>query len=826
LVLTRFKFVYGSATDWQNQHWVLPDYFRKLFYENHELFPSFAFNIGGGQNIYNFSYYGLFNPIIMLSYLFPFINMMDYMIFTSILNVIVSVILFYILLHKNAFSSQICFLVSFIFLTASPIIFHSHMHIMFVNYMPFLIMAMNGVDIFIEKKKSLFLIISLFLMIMTSYFFSVVGICVVVLYGIFKFIQKDEDMKFKPFFFFVIRLCVPILASVLMSAVLILPTFSAILVGRKGGDVAKSAFDFSMLIPNFNLQNLLYSPYSIGLTAVAMLAIVGGFFSKKKSRIVVSSLISLIFLLPIVIFFLNGALYLDSKVLIPFIPLICLLIAHFFDDLFRTGKVRRLVYVALIIVSAIGVYTCTSSYKLLFIPFLIDLIAILFAINYFCKTGKKAFIYSQIFVFCLASAMICNFQVPLLKSSDSKTAFSKSDQKLVDEVVQEDDGICRFSNEISRLSTVNYIYSAKYFQTTIYSSVYNKCYNHFYYDVFNNEISYRNSVVTNSTKDDLFNILMANKYLITKQTPPLGFSFVKSSGDTSIYKNDNAFPLGFATNKLMSLNHFDELDYPYSSEALLNYAVVDKKVSSDFSTNIKKTNIDISDVKSQNINYENKNNEYYLKAEKNATMDITLKNPIVDKILFIRFNMNNRDYTNDTYIVINGAKNKLTSMNSRYRSDNFVFDYAISSQEPIENLHIKFKDGVYKIDNIEAFTVEYDAIKDLKKDLDPFKVDMKKTKGDIISGQIDVKNNGYFVLTIPYDKGFHIKVDGENVNYEKVNKAFIGFEISKGLRNISIEYKSPLQNVGIIISCFGLFLALLILTIEKLNRKKSPENKA
>jgi len=77
--------LFGSKTDWINQHTVFPDYFRKLFYETGNLIPSFAPNIGGGQNIFNFSYYGLLNPIILISYLFPMISMTDYLIAMNII---------------------------------------------------------------------------------------------------------------------------------------------------------------------------------------------------------------------------------------------------------------------------------------------------------------------------------------------------------------------------------------------------------------------------------------------------------------------------------------------------------------------------------------------------------------------------------------------------------------------------------------------------------------------------------------------------------------------------------------------------------------------
>ena len=62
------KYIYGSELDWVNQHSVIPDYFRTLFYNNFDLLPDFALNLGSGVNIYNYGYYGFLNPIILFSY--------------------------------------------------------------------------------------------------------------------------------------------------------------------------------------------------------------------------------------------------------------------------------------------------------------------------------------------------------------------------------------------------------------------------------------------------------------------------------------------------------------------------------------------------------------------------------------------------------------------------------------------------------------------------------------------------------------------------------------------------------------------------------------
>ena len=51
--------------------------------------------------------------------------------------------------------------------------------------------------------------------------------------------------------------------------------------------------------------------------------------------------------------------------------------------------------------------------------------------------------------------------------------------------------------------------------------------------------------------------------------------------------------------------------------------------------------------------------------------------------------------------------------------------------------------------------------------------------------------DGYFVTSVPYDKGFTVKVDGHTVKTEKVNKAFLGFRIGAGTHHVKITYHAP-----------------------------------
>ena len=101
--------VFGAKVDWISQHSVLPDYFRKQFYDTWNLFPEFALNI------YHFAYYGLYSPVILLSYLLPFVKMSDYMMAAQFLCLEASVLLFYGWLRHRAFCRMQAFLSAVIF---------------------------------------------------------------------------------------------------------------------------------------------------------------------------------------------------------------------------------------------------------------------------------------------------------------------------------------------------------------------------------------------------------------------------------------------------------------------------------------------------------------------------------------------------------------------------------------------------------------------------------------------------------------------------------------------------------------------------------------
>ena len=805
VLTTRFSYIYGSKVDWESQHWAFPEYFRNLFYSSHNIFPSFAFNIGAGQNIYYFAYYGLLSPIILLSYLFPLVKMVNYIMVTSILIVIVTYILFYYFLRKNKFSPNISFVVTAIFLCASPLIFHSHRHIMFISFLPMLLLGLIGVDRYFEKNKKFLLTISCFLMIMTSYFYSVGGMFAIAIYGIYKYLSVTKKATIKDFIKAALKFCIPILTAILLAGVLLLPTIEVILSGR--ADKALNIPIWNYLIPSVNLDNLLYTPYSLGLTAIVVVSLINLFYSKKKQDRFLSCALTLFIIIPVFVYLLNGKLYLDPKCLIPFLPLYCYVIAKFVKD-FKENKYQM--RFSIVIVLLVMVLALFGSKQAVALGFLAD-ITILMIFLFLSQKNKRPLYVIYILSVSVVLCIIVNCSDLMISKKEYKNSFNETRHKLIVDTIKEDKDHYRFNNQLDKLTTVNNIYDPEYNSTSLYSSTYNVNYNKFYYDIFNVEMPYRNTSVTSSNKNLLFNSFMGVKYVLAKNDQSPYHEVIDESGKIKIYKNNNAFPLGFASSTLYSEKDFYDMGYPYYLDSFFHGITTESRSTEKFKSKIKKYDLDLELLNQEKVEIAKKD-IYEVKAEDNGKLKYKINNMPKNSMLLIRFKQLNEPSckSGDIYIKINGIKNKITCKEWKYANKNMVFDYVISDKEDIDELLVEFSKGYFKIEDIETYVLKYDDIK-YDHNFDEFEI--TSFKGDNLRGVIDVKSDGYFTMTIPYDKGFTAFVDGVKTKVEKVNTSFIGFPIEKGHHDIKITYDAPGQKKGLVLSLIGLIgLTFIVIT--------------
>ena len=60
------------------------------------------------------------------------------------------------------------------------------------------------------------------------------------------------------------------------------------------------------------------------------------------------------------------------------------------------------------------------------------------------------------------------------------------------------------------------------------------------------------------------------------------------------------------------------------------------------------------------------------------------------------------------------------------------------------------------------------------------------------------------MLTIPFEKGWSVRINGEKVSCEQINGAFMGIELSAGENIIEMQFEVPGLKAGIAMTCLGL----------------------
>lgn len=809
LITLPLNSLFGSTTDWISQHIVFPDYFRNLFYETHELFPSLALNIGSGQNIYYFSYYGLLNPIILISYMLPFIDMTTYIIGTNIVLYILFGLLIYKWL-KRMFNNNLSLILSIIAILASPVLFHFHRHFMFVNYLPFLVLGLIGIDKYIDKNKGLLLIISIFLIITTSYYYSITAIITLIIYYLYRYIGKNNKINIKDLIIDLLKLAIPMIIAVLLSAVLLVPTFLALLDGREAGTTSIDLL--KLLIPNLNIDSIVYSSYTIGLTGVAVISTILMFQSDKKNNRFLSILLFIIITIPLFIYILNGTLYIRDKILIPFIPLFIILIGHTLEDIFNK-KIKLPILIALLVFTSI-LFIIFKYHK--WIYYIEVLIILLLAIIYY-KRGKKVILVIYIILSSLINFIITNKEEEFVTKEKYNKIYSSEKINTINRVLNKEDRMVRTSNLEDTLNAINKIYNMNYYQASTYSSTSNSRYKNFYTNVFSNSLGHRNELILASSSNIFYQIYMGIKYIYSNYDV-IGYEKI----DNKMYKNDNVLPMFYVSYNTLNEEYFNNIKYPYNMEALLTNVITNSSDNKTYKSNIKEYDLSYKYKENKNLSVQKQDNMYYVNASKDLTINLDLDEVLKNKVLIITFRVNNqhRCSQNDSEIKINNIGNKLTCNRELYQNNNYVFHYVISSNEDISKLKVNFKKGLYIIEDINSYIIDYDYIKNVKDNITEASVNKEKTKGDIIELNVETSKDGYFVTTLPYDKGYTIYVDGTKINYEKINTSFIGFKINSGKHNIKIVYQANGLLLGKILSIIGLISIIFYVFIEKYRNGK------
>lgn len=282
----------------------------------------------------------------------------------------------------------------------------------------------------------------------------------------------------------------------------------------------------------------------------------------------------------------------------------------------------------------------------------------------------------------------------------------------------------------------------------------------------------------------LMNSILGIKYFYTEDVENDYYkkynSFYFNDVSYKVYKNPDALSLGFMINSsnLHILNTVNSFEYQNNIFSFL----IDKNIKVFRNQKIENL-LNDRNKKSYLVNIENgKNHYFYIEPSKIKTKQ--------------RFNI---------YIDDNLIYQEYSITDGIVKVDYNKSGNHILTVESSEN-------GINNIKSINVYSYDDDNADRIIKILSEQQLDILTIKNNKLIGKINVKNDkNVLLITLPYEKGWRIKVDGKSVDYSQIiDNSFIGINLNKGDHKIEMVYYPPGFFCGAIISLSTIIYIIFI----------------
>ena len=812
--------VFGSHTDWLSQHVTLAETIRDACLEQRTLLPSWI-RLGGGSSGYQFAYYGFLRPDILIGCLLPQVPMLKILICYMLAVYLTSALLCYVWLRSEHFSSFAALVGSVLFMTAGCL-FHMHRQVMFVNYLPFLLLAL----LCVRKRRFRLLPACLSLICLSSFYFSISAFAAVGWY----WYRREGRCFWKGSF---LKKYIPSAALAAgISAALLLPTALVLLEhGRTGGSFTIWKL-VELFAPNPVLNNLLFHEYGVGLTFLCLYAILGGLMRKEFRQ---DSILFLLFgLFGCFSWLLNGTLYARPKILIPFLPLIVLHCVRCFKE--TQGRLPLWPFAAIFPVALLW-FRQPQFFWIIADACILFLYVLARRHSHPAPCLPLALLIAPIGL-CLTTAGTENWV------SQSETAAGFTSEEL-DAVHMEP--LYHFDSMLEPLNSGNELPKNGVTRSTMYSSVTNQNYSDLYYSTLKTPIRINNRIALLSSENPFLQTLLGVRYLETSEDAvPAGYEVIFQSGDTVLAENKNVLPMAYFTGDTVPETQFQKLD-SYEKLDLITRKTIVHDTDSASVTNRAPTE-EATDTLStlmrtytpelssgplpDGLQIEKAGSTWEITADKTCTLDLMIHNPSPGDIVLLSFQI--KSLTHSAAVIdMNGIRNKLSGTFAPYPNENSRFEYAFSSREEegVSKISVTFSKGHYQISDPQWHRYSRSLL--TSKNATPLTQTPKNDtpleqtpKNDtpltqtpsesVLSGTVTAENDGYLATSIPLQNGLEILVDGEPSRLVTVNEAFAGTPLTKGTHQIEIRFSPPGKEAGCIISIISAagYVLYLILALR------------
>ncbi|WP_049150686.1 YfhO family protein [Lactobacillus gasseri] len=316
---------------------------------------------------------------------------------------------------------------------------------------------------------------------------------------------------------------------------------------------------------------------------------------------------------------------------------------------------------------------------------------------------------------------------------------------------------------------------------------------------------------------------------------------ILKQGDKTVYRNET-LPFAFAGNLSNKLKFKDE-NPVYNQNLVLNSLTQSKSNVLDYSNKKARITTNNLSVKYGTVKYhvikkhkkitKRTEQKYFTikryDKERPGTMSFTYDNLKPNQVGYIRFSKNlmqlvlalnnyqwnkNPDYRPPFSVTINGKQVQLQEY-----TDQLIGVQADKNGKVDIKMTVDGKGGKFILKYPKFVNIDFSALHDKVKKAHEREMKFTSFEDGYVAGKVKINKNQNLVTTIPYSKGWQVKVDGKPVKINRTLGVFIGLKMKPGTHQITLKYRTPGVLVGALLSIIGIISLIVFTLFLKKNKK-------
>ncbi len=297
------------------------------------------------------------------------------------------------------------------------------------------------------------------------------------------------------------------------------------------------------------------------------------------------------------------------------------------------------------------------------------------------------------------------------------------------------------------------------------------------------EASTNSYSITGSTP--LVDSLVSIKYALYSEEVPNTelWAYMKESGETYLYENLYTLPLGFVLPFSVEDNWQFKMNNPAEVQNDLCQTMGTEKVLEWIDSHTSGKNCTFTP---------DTDGYYYVYVSNKKVKSVKASVPSGSKT----FNNTDRGYLLELGSLIAGNQVTLTSQTDDQDMKCEVYRFSDSA---MISLYEKLNQTPLKLTSWEDTKLE---------------------------GTVNAAERGVLFTSIPYEKGWTVKVDGEVVETEKIFEAFLSIQVPAGEHTITFEYFPAGLKPGIIITLVSVAILAMLFVVDRIMERRYQEKKA